>query len=513
MVMEVTQERVITKDSPVSEFPTDVKTLVKMLQTLLDDVDSKNQRLQDLESQLAWFRRHTFGRRSEKYPTDHPVLFDLLEQVSQIASSPKAAAPEVAKPNRRNGRAALPAHLPREPMEHPVAAEQLTCSHCGQAKERIGQEVTEELDYVPSSFVVREHIRPKYACKQCQDGVVIADLPDRPIDKGRAGTGLLSHVLVSKYADHLPLHRQEGIYQRHGLDLKRSTLCDWVAQSAALLQPIVKALHQRVLQSPKIHTDDTSVPVRNGPRKQIRRGYLWVYLDHHGHVVFDYTATRSREGPKQFLGRYAGYLQADAYPGYDAVFALGHTKEVACWAHARRYFFEAKDSDPLRAHQVLLWIKDLYAIESHLQSQDLEIPTIASYRQTHSRPILDTIKAHLDQWSREVLPKSPIAEATTYARNQWDALNRYLEDGILAIDNNLAERTLRTVAIGRKNWLFAGSDKGGERAAIIYSLIASCKQCGVEPFAYLRDVLNRVSSHPASRVEELFPCNWKPLEA
>jgi transposase len=515
MVMEDRSNPVITADTSAHHLPDDVRTLREMVLALLADMNDKDLRLMDLQQQLAWFKRHTFGRRSEKIPTDHPVLFDLLAKPESPEAIPTET-PKAKKETRssaRNGRKPLPAHLPREQVEHPVSEQQLTCNQCGRQKERIGQEVTEELDYIPASFVVREHIRPKYACKHCQDGVAIAEMPDRPIDKGRAGTGLFSHIIVSKYADHLPLHRQEAMYKRHGLDLRRSTLCDWVGQSADLLASLVLEMKRQILQSPKLHTDDTPVPVRNGPRKQIRKGYLWTYIDIQNNVVFDYTPTRSREGPLRFLGDYKGYIQADAYPGYDEVFVKGKATEVACWAHTRRKFYDAKDTDPTIAHEALILIRELYKIERQAKDQDLDMRQLYSLRQTHSKLILNTIAQRLKVWSQRVLPKSPMAQAIGYTQGQWEALIRYVEDPILAIDNNLAERTLRKVTLGRKNWLFAGSDRGAKCAAIHYSLVSSCKLCKIDPFFYIKDVLEHINTHPASRIAELLPCNWKPLKS
>jgi len=505
----------INANTPAAKLPTDIYTLQQMVLQLLADVDAKTHRLQDLQNQLDWFKRHTFGRRSEKWDPHQKLLFEALEKQvksrqAEILASRRSSESMAKKESHRNGRKPLPKDLPRERIEHVPEKEALLCSTCGREKERIGEEVTEELDYVPASFVVRQHIRGKYACKVCQNGVVIADLPTRPIEKGRPGTGLLSHILVSKYGDHLPLHRQEGIFKRHGIDIRRSTMCDWVGQSAELLQPLVKEMKRQILLSPKIHTDDTPVPVRNGPRKQIRKGYLWVYIDMDNNVVFDYTPNRCREGPVEFLGDYSGYIQADAYSGYDAVFEKGLATEVGCWAHTRRKFYDAKDTDPVRGHELLVLIGQLYDIERQAKEEKLNAAEIKTLRQKYSRPILERIQQRLEAFSIEVLPKSPMGQAVGYARGQWDALNRYLENGILEIDNNLAERTLRMVVIGRKNWLFAGHDNGGHRAAIIYGLIASCKLCKIDPFAYLRDVLDRVSTHPASQVADLLPANWKP---
>jgi hypothetical protein len=270
----------------------------------------------------------------------------------------------------------------------------------------------------------------------------------------------------------------------------------------------------KVLQSAKIHTDDTAVPVQNKKRRSTYNGYLWTYIGDSGNVVFDFTPNRSREGPIRFLGDYQGYVQADAYSGYDEFFRKGDAVEVGCWAHTRRKFYDAKETDPLRAEHMLALIGELYAVERQAKEEEYLPEQLLNARQTKSRDNLGRIKALLDVWVVEVLPKSPIGKAITYALNQWNALMRYIDDPILDIDNNVAERTLRRVVIGRKNWLFAGSEAGAERAAIIYSLVASCKMNALDPFAYFKDVLDRVSTHPASQIDELLPCNWQePTES
>jgi hypothetical protein len=319
----------------------------------------------------------------------------------------------------------------------------------------------------------------------------------------------LAHVLTSKYADYLPLHRLEGIFSRHGIDIRRSTLCDWVGECAKLLEPIVRQCKRQILQSEKIHTDDTTVPVQCKGRKSTYKGYLWAYIGSSGDVVFDFTPSRSRDGPVRFLGGYGGYVQADAYKGYDKLFAEGNATEVGCWAHARRKFYDARDTDSGRANEMLALIWRLYEVERKSKENQLDRNEIRQLRHTDSKPVLEQIKSRLSAWSIEVLPKSPIGQAGNYALIQWQALNRNLEDGILSIDNNLAERVLRTVVIGRKNWLFAGSDSGARRAAVIYSLVAGCKLNDIDPFEYFRDILNRVSTHPSRRVAELTPSHWK----
>jgi transposase len=491
------------------ELPKDVETLHQMIVQLLADMD-------DLNKQLAWYKRYVFGRRSEKVDPSQLILFEGLDAETE-ESLQETSVVVPSSPKKRNGnhkgRRPLPAELPRERIEHHPPKEQRVCSGCGHLKEIIGEEVTEQLDYVPASFVVRQHVRYKYACKQCQEGVCIADLPAFPIEKGRPGSGLLAHVLTSKYADHLPLHRLEGIFARHGIDLQRSTLCDWVGACAELLSPIVTEIHRQILTSVKIHTDDTPVPVQIRGHKKARKGYLWTYIGEGNNVVFDYTPTRCRDGPIAFLDDYDGFVQADAYQGYDKLFAKGRCTEVGCWAHARRKFFDAKDSDPGRAYQMLAFIRELYDVEHQAKEQELDASGIVKLRQQSSRPVLEKIHSHLEGWSGQVLPKSPMGKAVTYALGQWIALNRYVDHGVLSIDNNLAERVLRMVVIGRKNWLFAGSDNGGKRAAVIYSLVASCKLCGIDPFAYLCDVIDRVSIHPAKEILQLVPANWKALQA
>jgi transposase len=495
----------VTYNSHKTELPTDIETLQQMVLQLLEDNT-------DLKRQLAYFKRHIFGRKSERFDPSQLQLFEgILEQQDQSLPEQPQVQVETKKPksNKRNGRRPLPADLPRETIEHHPGKEELTCSCCGNQKTPIGEEVTEQLDYIPASFVVRKHVRIKYACKTCQGQISIADLPAFPIEKGRPGYGLLAHVLTNKYCDHLPLNRQEDIFARHGIDIKRSTMCDWVRESSYLLESIVNHLKKQILSSNKIHTDDTKVPVQIRGRPKTKNGYLWVYQDDNGNAVYDYTPDRSRDGPVRFLKDFKGYLQADAYSGYDRVFERGDVTEVGCWAHARRKFFDSRETDPQRAGHMLALIKRLYDIEKNARDNKLDPSAIRALRQSESTVILKEIDNKLKQWSDQVLPKSPIGKAIGYARGQWEALNRYVDNGILDIDNNAAERALKRIVIGRKNWLFAGSDNGGKRAAIIYSLIQSCKLNGVDSFKYLRDVLERVNTHPASKIEELTPRNWK----
>jgi transposase len=501
--------------------PEDPEDLRQYCRQLLAELHEKSQLIEKLAHELALFRRYLYGRRSERLDVDPAQL--LLEFASWLQAQEAAPPPDVAppspdasasaRPRPGHGRRPLPAALPRRRVEHALPDEQCTCQACGARLVKIGEEISEQLDYQPASLFVTEHVRAKYACAACEAGVVTSPLPAQPIDKGRPGPGLLAQVVTAKYADHLPLNRQVDILARHGVDLSRQTLCDWVAAAADLLAPIYEDLTASVLGSRVIHTDDTTVPVQDPARTQTRDGRLWVYVGdaEPADIVYDYTATRTRAGPLAFLRDFRGYLQADAYAGYDALYATGRVIEVGCWAHARRYFWEAKATDAPRALTALGFIQTLYRVEA--EAKDLDADARRARRQAEARPVLARFKPWLDDQVGVVLPKSPIGEAVTYARAQWTALTRYLEDGALAIDNNAAERALRRVVTGRKNWLFCGSDVGGTRAAILYSVVATCKAHEIDPWAYLRDVLERIPTHPNRRRAELLPRNWKTLQA
>lgn len=321
----------------------------------------------------------------------------------------------------------------------------------------------------------------------------------------------MAHIITSKFSDHLPLNRLEGIFKRNGVDINVSTMCDCVGKCADLVEPLVKRMHEKILQSPKINTDDTKIPVKNKNHKgSTYNGYLWAYIDDKKNVVFDFTPNRSRNGPINFLGNYSGFVQADAYSGYDEFFRKGKATEVGCNAHARRKFEEALDSDPVRAARIMVLWGKLYEIEKRAKDEEFDSTQLLKARQNEALPIFDEIMSVLKEYKDQVLPRSPMGKAINYSLNQWDALLRYTSNPMLTIDNNLSERTLRMVVLGRRNYLFAGSEAGAQRAAIIYSLVASCKLNGHDPFAYFDDVLRKVSIHPAERIDELLPCNWKP---
>ena len=484
---------------------------------LSQQISEDQRKIEALQQQLLWLRNHVFGRRSEKgVPVEQLALpFVNAAGETEEASSDEddAAAIEVpAHRRKRSGRKPLPENLPRETIELLPADEDLHCQCCGTDKTRIGENRTEELDYVPASFLIREYIRPKYACRKCENGVVQAMLPARPVEKGRPGPGLLAHIVTSKYGDHLPLYRLERIFPRHGIEIGRSTLSQWCGAVADLLKPVATQIAAEVLNSKWIQSDDTLVEVQDRSRcPAYPKGHIWTYRGSDGSAFYDFTWKRNSEGPLRLLANYQGYLQADAAPAYDEVYAKLPITEVGCWAHARRKFKQAVRTSPKEASQVMVWIGELYGIERSAKKKRLDDDQRRVLRQERARAILERIHQYLNQITVRALPKSPLAEAIGYALRQWDALCRYAEDGSLQIDNNGAENALRPLCVGRKNWLFIGSEAAAHRTMVLLTLVQTCKAHHIDPFAYLRDIIDRVSTHPMSRIDELTPRRWKEL--
>ncbi len=494
--------------------PDDPALLKAMLAELLATLRQRDQELEHVRHRLDLLLRRLYGPRAEKFDPAQPTLFDELASPPPAPPPPPVAPPPAAEaPRRGHGRRRLPDSLPRVRLEHTLSAAECACPDCGQPRSKIAEDTSEQLDYRPAALFVVEHVRHVYACAHCQGCVTTAPRPDAAIDRGLPGPGLLAHIAVSKYLDHLPLHRLERIFARHGLELPRSTICDWMARLAALVRPVYERLKTEVLDSRVLQTDDTIVPVQDPSREHCRQARAWVYLGDAAHpfTVFDYTPDRSRDGPAEFLGKYQGFLQADAYAGYDHLFAGGKVVEVGCWAHARRKFYDHQDAAPELAHEALARIAQLYAVEKEARLRGLDDDAVHALRQERSLPLLTALRQWLVERQPELLPKNPLRGAIDYALNQWTALTRYVEHGYLAIDNNAAERALRGVAVGRKNWLFAGSDAGGRTAAVLFSLTASCHQAGVDAFAWLRALIARLSAGPAAQAElrELLPDRWQ----
>jgi transposase len=480
-----------------------------------EQLASRDAEIEHLKLLIAKLRRMQFGRKTEKLERQIEQLelrLDELESAraerSVISHTPAVSAPPA---ETKRMRRPLPAHLPRETRK--ILPKQEACPDCGGELKLLGEDVSETLEYVPEHFKVIRQVRPKLACGCC-DKIVQAEAASRPIARGIAGPGLLAHVLVSKYCDHLPLYRQSEIYAREGVELERSTLADWVGGTSALLEPVVEALRRHVMAGEKLHADDTPVPVLAPGNGKTKTGRLWTYVRDDrpaGDVTppavwFAYTPDRKGEHPKAHLSAFTGTLQADGYAGYDAVYEDGRVREVACMAHVRRQFFDLYEAhkSPV-AKEALERIAALYAIEEEIRGRSADARR--EVRQQRSRPLLDSLKQWLEETLLKLSRKSDTARAVRYALGRWEALLRFCDDGRLEIDNNAAERSLRTVVLGRKNYLFAGSDRGGERAAAIYSLIGTAKLNGLDPEAYLRNVLSRIADHPINRIGELLPWN------
>ena len=417
---------------------------------------------------------------------------------------------------RRGGRAPLPDHLPRKDIDHELSEDDPERLCCGAVMPAIGKVVTEQLEFQRAKFLVLRHQQAKYACKCCGSKVALAPKPAQPLEKGIPGPGLLAQVVSSKFQQHSPLYRQEDIFAQmaDGVRVPRNSQCRWVAHVAEELRPIKNYMLKIVKRSRRIHTDDTTLPVlpQGPPGQSTVKAKAWCYVgdEDHAHTVYEVTARRTRDGPMQVLGDYEGYLQADAFSGYDAIYASGKVKEAACWAHAKRKLDAALEHD-LRAHEPLRLIGKLYQVEAQIRgAPEAERRSV---RLAQAVPILDQIHRWIDEHLPVLRPKSALARAVTYLRNQWDALNCYAQTGFVLPDNNIAERTFKRVALGRKNWMFCGHMLAADRAAVLMSLAESCRRHTVDFFDYIKDVIVRVATHPMSRIHQLTPLGWKRAHA
>jgi transposase len=517
------------------DLPDDPDTLKAMIRELLALLKDRDRELGGVRHRLDQLLRRLYGPKSERTRPDQPTLFDDPAEPDPAGppADPEPAPLDEPRRSGRHGRRRLPADLERRDVVHDLHDDQKACPCCHEPRVVIGEQVSEQLDYHPAKLFVWRHVRLSYACPAClakaidpvPEGepeppalIVTAPKPPQPIDKGLPGPGLLAHVVTCKYADHLPLHRQEAMLARQGVELSRSTLCDWMAAAADVLTPLYAWMLGEVLRSRVVQTDETRVPVQEPGQARTKAGRLWAYLGDrdHPHTVYDYTATKARDGPMAILTDFTGFLQADAANVFDGIYLPGSITEVACWAHARRHFHEARDSDAARSAEALARIGAFYAVEAQAADAiarmdltgDAADAVRLRLRREQAVPKLAEFAAWLEAQAPVVLPKSPIGQAIAYARRHWAALTRFTEHGFLNIDNNASERALRAVALGRKNWLFAGSDAGGRTAAVLYSLTQTCKRHRIDPFAYLKDVLARLPGLPAERLPELAPHVW-----
>jgi transposase len=477
--------------------------------------------IEKLKYQIAKLKHEQYGQSSERGVVLEQLelkLAELEEDASQAETAAQlAAGPKIKvhgferrKPTRRP----LPAHLPRERIVYPSPS---TCRCCGGALHKLGEDVTETLEMIPRQWKVIEHVREKFSCRTCEQ-ITQPPAPSHPIARGRAGPWLLAHILFAKYGLHLPLNRQSATYAREGIDLDVSTLADWVGAAAATLMPLVVLIRLYVVAAERIHADDTTVPV--WALGKCRTGRLWSYVRDDRPfggpdapaAVFFYSADRRSEHPEHHLAGYAGLMQADAYAGFNNLYKAsrpgGAIIEASCWAHARRKFFDlARLKKSPIAIEAVERIDALFAIEGEINGKPP--PERVRVRHERSRPLVVALEAWLRAKRRKLSPSSEVAKAIQYSLNRWAGLTRFLDDGRLCMSNNAAERALRGIAVGRHNWTFAGSDEGGRRAAAIYTLVETCKLNDVDPQAWLADILARLPDHPARRIDELLPWNWK----
>jgi len=498
-------------DAELTALRAEVAHLQRVNQELLSTVAELRATVEQQQAHIDRLVRMAFGRKSERVVTG-PTLCDHLpeHEPPPTKAEAKPGPPTEPIPLRRrgHGRRPRPAELPRERVEIDLTEAEKACPCCHKPRIRIGANVSERLDYRPASLFVRQVVRPTYACRFCERAgddpqVIQRALPPEPIPRGTAAAGLLAHVIVSKYIDHLPLYRQVAILGRLGWGVTRSTLCDQILACSGVLEPLYRLMCDRVRASASLHADDTPV-VLLAPR---RTAHAWVYVGDtaNPYTVFDVSVGRSRDAPSTFLKGYMGFVQADGYAGYNPVYEAG-ARHAGCWMHARRYFFDARLSDPERAHEALARIRALYAVERDAKEKELTGTALAAYRQEHASPILAAFVDWLADQRPRVLPKSPIGEAITYATNQCPTLGVYLTDGRLTIDNGPAEQAVRPLCIGRRNWLHLGGDGALRPTAVLLSVTASVKRHCLDPWVYLKHVLTELSAlPPRTDLSDLLP--------
>ncbi len=487
----------------------------KVYAALLDEYHQLKIAYAGLQQQLSQLQKIIFGSKHERFiPSEgNTAQLSLDIQAEAIATCSVAEAKKISyvktnvliepKPISHPGRMKLPEHLRREEIIIEPAEDISTCK-------KMGEEITEVLEWEPGELFVKKYVRPKYA-KPDKEGVWIGELPSRPLEKAMAGPGLLSQIVIDKYVDHLPLHRQMQRFERNGVKLSYSTLTDWISSTCKLIEPLYEALKKEVLKSNYLHADETPIKVMNKEKSgETHRGYYWVYQSSIDKIVFfDYREGRGREGPMEILENFRGYLQSDGYSVYEGFKNKEGITLLNCMAHARRMFNEALDNDESRAAYAMVEIGKLYAIERSCKEQNLSFDEIKNIRQEKSVPILDSLGKWIKEQYMQTTPKSPIGKALAYSIERWEKLSLYTQEGMLNIDNNPVENSIRPVALGRKNYLFAGSHEAARRSGMLYSLLGTCKMHCIEPYAWLKDVLGKIADHPINQIQELLPHRYK----
>ena len=486
--------------------PAELKGLVTLLSSELKNRDLK---IADLKHQLAGHNRHRFGSTSESL--DQLQLFVENEEITSASDETDIPEAEVSEPKNRPKRKPLPEHLERKEQ---VLSPGDNCTKCAGSLKTLGEDVTEELEYVPGRFIVNRIIRPRMACSCCE-AVLQAPMPSRPIERGRPGPGLLAHVLVSKYCDHLPLYRQSQIYEREGINLDRSTMADWVGKSTALLEPLADAIGKHVRQGQALFADDTPVKLLSPGNKRTKTARIWAYVRDERPwkgsappgAWYQFTIDRKGEHPVSHLLDYKGWVHADGYTGFNGLFGEDKASEVACMAHIRRKFVDVQQSQGSAiAEEAIKRIARLYGIEKEARGHSPQERVVL--RQKKAKPIFDDLETWLHMQLPKISGKSPLARAIRYALSRMSKTRPYLDNGFLELDNNTCERAVKPVAIGRKNWMFAGSERGGKAMAITFTLIETAKLNGVNPQAWLTNVLSRIADHKINRIDELLPWNY-----
>ena len=479
-------------------------------------IDQLTKKIESLDHQVSALKRNRFGQRSEKNKNKPSSSSSTKEDAPKSKTRKKGA-------NQNHpGRRPLPEHLKRVQVKYDLKAEEKICSDCNALLTPIKNLVTEQLDIIPAQLIVKQHVRAQYACRKCYGVIKTADMPAQPIDKGRASAELLAHLIVEKFDYYMPCYRLERWFKREGVAISRSTMIGWLYKAEFLLRPLVELQTKELIACGHIFSDDTTMPTLAPGEGKTKTGRLWVYTQrptktHGGFTVYEYTPTREGKYPEAFLKGFKGYLQIDAYAGYNGVLAANDEGkveciEVGCWAHTRRNFVEIVALHPESvAQEVLDLIGKLYDVERIAKEKKMTDSGRRGFRKKKSKPILKKIYNWLHYHQEIVVPKSPLGKAIAYALNNWIALTRFLGDGRLEIDNNRSERKMKPAVMGRKNHLFVGGQQGGEMLAIFYSVIETCRENCVNPVTYLADVLARIPTHPNKRIEELLPHNWKKL--